>query len=120
MKVNFLNLKDFLVNDKIHILYLDFKKINHITEYNLTISFFYENFLLSKKNYNTKDKLKVTLNKKYLLKGNYKVIFQIFGLNKNKEIMIYEEFKHEIIIDKIEKKKNFNQVGIIRDIINKI
>lgn len=120
IKVDFLNLNDFLNNDKINTLYLNFKKIDNIEEYNLTSSIFFENFLLSKKNYITKDKLKIKLDKKYLLKGNYKIIFEIFGLNRNQEIIISEEFKHEVLINKSEKKLFFNEIGTIKKIINKI
>ena len=120
IKVNFSNLNEFLSSDKTDSLYFNIKEMKDIERYKITASLFFENFLLCEKNYHFKNKSKIKLNKKNLLEGNYRLIIQIFGLNQDKNILINEEFKYEVLINKIKKKRFFNQVGIIKNMINKI
>ena len=120
IKVDFLNLNEFLSSDKTDTLYFNIKEMKDIERYKITASLFFENFLLCEKNYLSKNKLKIKLDKINLLAGNYKLIIQIFGLNQNKNIITNEVLKYEVLINEIKKKRFFNQVGIIKNMINKI
>lgn len=120
IKVDFSNLNEFLSSDKTDTLYFNIEEMKDIERYKITASLFFENLLLCEKNYHPKIKSKIRLNKKNLLEGNYRLIIQIFGLNQDKNIIINEEFKYEVLINKIKKKRFFNQVGIIKNMINKI
>ena len=120
LNINFLNLREFLNDDNSDQLNLDIKKINLVEKYCVLTKIYFGNNLLSEKNYTTKKRLKILLDKKNLLKGNYKLNFQISGLNHNKEILILEELNYEVLIKNNNKKKHFNQLGIIKNIIKKI